>query len=150
MYKKAAEEKIKREARRVVTNNPSATRSPYDKPFFALPGFMTEDYQKIKTPLTPNEFIRQFCTKIRERIPEDLLKLGTEKYKLFEEFPFGKLKGSGIKDYASNLCYEDEHYMVWMIYQLSKTPYRSTKLIRSLYYYIPFVRDIIKIRGENI
>ena len=143
MYKTASRNQANKQRRRIIAKNADATRSIYDKPFFALPSYMNEDYQKIKEPMSPNQFLERCFTPLREKIPKDLITEGSEKYNLFENFPFGKLKGSTSKSFSKRLSHEDENYMNWLLYALSKEPNKSTKLVRSLYYHISYVREYL-------
>ena len=141
MYKKASKYQSNKGRRKILAQNLYNKRSPYDKQFFALPGYMNEDYQKIKTPMTPHEFIRQAYAPIKDLIPYDLLEQGTRKYALLEEVPFGKCKGKPIKGFGKQ--HGDMNYICWFLYTISKTAARNTKLIRSLYYHNETIRSYL-------
>ena len=132
MYKNNSKGKVTGARRSVVRNNIANTRSDLDKPFFAMPPYMNKDYQKIKEPMTPEEFFGNFVNNLMESFPNDL----GESNDLFTELPDGKHKGESISSFGRD--YAEMNYIIWTLYNRR----RYKKLIWSILHYNKMARTL--------
>jgi hypothetical protein len=133
MYKKNVEGASRRARRRVINKNIGNKRSEVDKPFFAMPSYMNTDYQKIKEPKTPEEFMEDFANEIK-----DIMDGVYKKEELFERFPDGKFKGQKISSFGNS--FETMNYILWTLY--TRRDYK--KLIRSILHHNNKARRLTK------
>tara|TARA_A100000164_G_C21514411_1_gene588542 strand:+ start:193 stop:660 length:468 start_codon:yes stop_codon:yes gene_type:complete len=138
LYKKTSKYQSGKGLRKILAENLYSKGASCGKRSISLPDYMYEDYQKVKTTMTPHEFIREAYVPIKKLIPYDLLRQGNKKYNLFEEFPFGKFKGKPVKGFGKQ--YGNMNYICWFLYTMSKTSARNTKLFRSLYFHSETIR----------
>ena len=132
MYKNNSKGKVLGARRKVIRNNIANTRSDLDKTFFAMPPYMNKDYQKIKEPMTPEEFFGNFVNNLMESVPDDL----GENHDLFTELPDGKYKGEPISSFGRD--YGEMNYIIWTLYNRR----RYKKLIWSILHHNKMARTL--------
>ena len=122
MYKNNSKGKVVGARRKVIRKNITNTRSDLDKPFFAMPPYMNKDYQKIKEPMTPEEFFTDFVNNLMKSVPKRFGK----NHNLFTKLPDGKYEGESISSFGRD--YKEMNYLIWTLY--SRRRYK--KLIWSI------------------
>ena len=80
LYKKTSKYQSGKGLRKILAENLYSKGASCGKRSISLPDYMYEDYQKVKTTMTPHEFIREAYVPIKKLIPYDLLRQGNKKY----------------------------------------------------------------------
>lgn len=137
MYKNNAEGSSRRARRTILKKNMGNKRSDWDKPFFALPSYMNKYYQKVKGPKTPEQYLEDFATDLRDIVSSPY------EEELFDTFPDGKYKGQEIASFCHDFA--TMSYVLWTLFCRRK----YKKLIRSILHHSDKARLLTR-DGETL